>query len=443
MGCRGLLERLKTLNKKEFNTEEVINMLLYSIVIIMPFIVVKGEYYSIQNMGMENQYVLPLQYHFGKVIYIYIIAVVLLILLLKSGVKLNKFCKLALLYLGCYGIATIFSIDKMVSIWGNDFRFEGILMIGCYILFFIISSNYLIINEKIIKLSIISVSLMSIYSLLQLYGFDPIQVWLYGEKLVSEAYGVMRHRNIFGSYLSLFIPISMGIFILKGKKFYFITSCIIFSAIIASMTRAVWVSFVVFSIVGLIFILKRKECLKRSIYIFSAFSMIFILINITNSNTLNGMNIRDRAKSILYDAKNINEDSGAYRIGIWKDAITCFKTNPIFGSGPDTLKIKLDSMGLKQKETHIDKAHNEFIELLETGGITTLISYLILILLLFKELIKRQDCNDNIKIMILVLVSYLVQSFFSNSVILVAPIYWIMLGGIVKYLNNDINKKKE
>lgn len=426
-----MLERIKQLNQREFTTEDVINMLLYSLIIVMPFIVVKGDYYSIQNMFMENAYKLPLQYHFGKMVFIYLVTIILIFISFKKGIKLNNYSKIALVYLGCYLIATIFSIDKVVSIFGNDFRYEGILMIGCYIFLFIVASNFLKINETLIKIVLISCCIMSIYTIVQFYGYDPVQKWLFGDILEQASMGLLRNRNVVGTYTALFIPISMGMYILKGKKFYLYTTIIIFSSLICSLTRAVWVGFICFSIVGFIFIKNNLSAKKRTLLLTLILSSIVVILNYTSPyDTVFG-----RVGLTINDGKNLSEDSGAGRIGIWKDALTCIKTNPILGSGPDTLKIKFDSMGLKQTK-HIDKAHNEFLELWETGGIITLVSYIALISYIFKALLKRNK-DDNIKIMIMIMISYIVQSFFSNSVILVAPIYWIILGGMVKYLNNN------
>lgn len=310
-------------------------------------------------------------------------------------------------------------------------------MIGIYILLFIMASKYIVINEKLIKIILVAASIMGIYSIIQYYGFDPIQKWSMGAVYTPQAFSFLRNRNVLGTYVSLFIPLSMGIYILKGGRVYCYISSIIFASMLCSMTRSVWVSFFIFSIIGLIFVYKDKEKLKRVAIMLVIFITIFIAMSIATNNGVggDGTSLFKRGMSTVDDAINLDEHSGSDRIKIWKGVIEVIKENSLFGTGPDTMKLALESEGVFFN-THFDKSHNEFLEIWLTGGIFALFSYLALVgFILYKLARKRND--DNVKIMILIVVSYLVQSFFSNSVILVAPIYWIMLGSFAKYVNDD------
>lgn len=439
-------EKLKQLSKRQLTSGEFINILLYSVVIVMPFIVLKGEEYFIlqfPNEVMDGMYNLPVHYVIGKVAFLYVVGISLLIMYFKGKKALKyKEQKIAVVYLMFYFIATLFSENIVVSILGNDFRYEGIIMIGIYILLFIMASKYIVINEKLIKIVLIAASIMGVYSIIQYYGFDPIQKWSMGKIYVEQSISFLRNRNVLGSYVSLFIPLSMGLYIFRGNKVYCYISSVIFASMLCSMTRAVWVSFLVFSIIGLVFVYKNKEMLKRVGVIIVIFTTIFSSISVLSNFGIggNGENLFGRAISTIEDGVKFDEQSGSGRIKIWKGVIKCIKGNNLFGTGPDTMKLELESEGIFFK-THYDKSHNEFLEIWLTGGLFALISYLLLVgLILYKLIKKRKD--DNIKIMILIVVSYVVQSFFSNSVILVAPLYWIMLGAFVKYVNEGFNNCK-
>ena len=88
----------------------------------------------------------------------------------------------------------------------------------------------------------------------------------------------------------------------------------------------------------------------------------------------------------------------------------------------------------------IDKAHNEFLEYWACGGILTLISYVALIGVILTKLFKRRE-DDGCKIYFLMILGYVIQSFFNISVIGVAPLYWILLGAAVKHYR-DLDKAK-
>lgn len=414
-------------------------MLLYSVIIIMPFIVLKGDEYimfQFSNDDMWGIYTLPVHYVVGKVAFLYIVGALLFIMYIKGEKKLQyNEQKVAVIYLVLYFIATIFSDNIVIAILGNNFRYEGIIMIGIYILLFIMASKYIVINEKLIKWVLISASIMGLYSIVQYYGYDPIQKWSMGEIYIQQSIAFLRNRNVLGTYISLFIPLSMGIYILKGGKIYCYISSILFASMLCSMTRSLWVAFVVFSAIGLVFVYKKKEKLKRVVIMLIVFIVIFGTMNVLVSSDIggDGTSLVGRGISTIQDGVELDNDSGSGRIKIWKGVLKCIKGNKFIGTGPDTMKLELESEGIYFAE-HFDKSHNEFLEIWLTGGLFTLISYLLLVSLIIYKLIEKRS-DDNVKIMILIVISYLIQSFFSNSVILVAPIYWIMLGTFVKYVN--------
>lgn len=135
--------------------------------------------------------------------------------------------------------------------------------------------------------------------------------------------------------------------------------------------------------------------------------------------------------------------SAGGRMKILKMSFEAFKSKPLLGTGPDTLgeRFQLDfdsELGeyITVHNAYPDKAHNEYLEYAASCGIFTLIAYILLIGCIFKGLIKNIN-DDRAKIMIISLIGYLVQGFFNISVIMVAPLYWIMLGVFVKFINDD------
>ena len=53
----------------------------------------------------------------------------------------------------------------------------------------------------------------------------------------------------------------------------------------------------------------------------------------------------------------------------------------------------------------------------------------------------KNIADDKFKIMFLVLIGYLIQSFLNISVVMVAPLYWIFLGCCVKSINDKARCK--
>ena len=412
-----LSNKIKNFLCADIKIEVIINIILYSIILVMPFIVV--------NVSFPR-------YMVGKQIYLYSVGLFLPLIIIY--IRPKKFTKeeiVAFVFLFTMLIPTIFSPVRDIALWGSTERGEGLVIFFIYIALFFLAHRYLIVNRKLLNIILISASIMSIYSIMQYYGFDPIQKWMFGHISRPQAIGLIGNRNFLSSYICIFLFISMGIYILKGGINYLIYSSILFTGLICSLTRSGWLAFFIYSLLGLSFIIKDKNKMKKAVIVLAIFLPIFIILNMSSGNE----SINRAKKTIYIDKSNeevVIQDSG--RIEIIKIALKVFKDSPLIGWGPDTLKYRLnyDYNELQNKYVtsnggYIDKTHNEFLEYAVSNGIFNLISYLILIGLIIYKLVGNIN-NDSSKIMLLTLVGYLVQSFFNISVIMVAPLYWIFLG---------------
>ena len=411
-----LKEKVFKAVKKDYSAEEIINLILYMVIIVMPFIL--------------NKYQKPM-YMTGKLYFLLSVGVLLIVFGWKTIFKDMKVeHKISIVFLLSFVVATICSPVKEVALFGNYDRGEGLIMYCIYIMLFILSSKYLVVNRKMVLVILSTASIMSIYAIFQFYGIDPVQSWLLGEVKNASSFSFIGNRNFFSSYICIFLFISMAIYILKGSRKYLILSMPLFSGLLCSLTRGGWVAFIIYSILGLIFIYKDKECLKRATIIFIVFLICFLTINITSGNKVLG---RISKSNIVSEEGEIIGSAGA-RVEILKISFNSFLDSPLIGFGPDTLKFRLNSdypdehsSYIVKHGTSIDKAHNEYLEYAVSGGIFTLISYLAIIILIIKGLLNRKKDYKNI-VMILVISGYLVQAFFNISVIMVAPIFWILLG---------------
>ena len=86
---------------------------------------------------------------------------------------------------------------------------------------------------------------------------------------------------------------------------------------------------------------------------------------------------------------------------------------------------------------YFDKAHNEFLEYAASGGIFTVISYISVLILILFGLFKNIK-DDKFKILFIVVFTYIILSIFNISVIIVAPIVWILLGCALKAYKKGI-----
>lgn len=417
-------------NRKNLSIDEIINILLLSIVTIMPFIVTNLQ---------EPAYLM------GKYYYIFTIAVMILLIVMKKGQSIiGKEEKISYWFLISILIASIFSEFKDISIWGAPNRREGLMMFCAYILFFVIAIRYLTINQISKKIVLTIPSIMAILGLLQMYGVDPIVKLLIEGDINVEAMGLIGHRNFFAIYLVIFLMLNFAVFILKGGKLYFFNAVIQFAALLCTATRGVWIGFGVAVLVGGLFILKDKSRFKRAALSFVILVSIFCTINITTNGMLIG-----KVNGLIQDTVNLSPDSGSFRIDIWMRIGKVIRSSPIVGQGPDTLiytmfKYHPDEVQehFEKYDQYIDKSHNEYLEYWVSCGIVTIITYLWLLSVIGWNLFKRRK-DDKYKVLLLTFIAYTVQAFFNISVPMVAPIWWIFLGYCVKCYREDDKKENE
>lgn len=423
--------KLKKINTRVYTREEIINVILYMVICLVPLIITSSKYVYIE----------------GKLAALYILGALALVFGFKKMIMpFYTEKKIALVFLITILIVSILSPVRVAAFTGSEGRGEGFIIIAIYVILFLLATRYLKINNKGINIIFTAASILSIYGIFQFYGIDPIQQSLFG-RIVTE-YGsisTIGNRNFLSNYICIFLFLSSAMYIFKKEKKYLFFGIIQFAGLICAMTRGGWLAFLVFSTVGLIFIIKRKDCLKRALILFTTFTMIFTCLSITSNNAIVGR---------VNDEGVVNEDgvvikSSNERLEILKISWTAFKDSPFIGYGPDTLRTRLIEEYPEEAIAHvlkyknyIDKSHNEYLEYAVSCGIFTLISYLALIGFIIRGLI-RDIGNDLNKILLLTLIGYLVQAFINISTIAVAPLYWIFLGYCVNtiYGKNTNNTK--
>ncbi len=429
-------EKLKKLNGEQVPRETIINIILYMTILIMPLIVVNVS---------SPRYVL------GKLMFLYVAGFFLLVnLILDHKIKFKKEHIIVLLFLATILVSCIFSPYKIIAFFGTKERSEGFVTIAIYILLFIASSEYLKVTEKSINLILTIVNIHAVYGILQFYHFDPIQKWALGGIGVDDSIGFLGNRMFFSIYILLFLVFSTFSYLFKGKIKYLLSTIILVSSLICTLTRGSYLAFILVFIIGIIMVLicKRKKILKRIAILLAIFVSTCLTLNITSDGRIlgrinhtvdevNQMVEKNKSETVTVQNKTSSINS---RYEIWKLYIRAFKDKPLMGTGPDTFISRLSDEYPLQYAYKImltgegaDKAHNEYLEYATSCGIFTLIAYLLLLVLIVIKLFKKRK-EENCIIILFMILAYLIQAFFSISLICVAPLFWILLGYAVQMI---------
>lgn len=123
----------------------------------------------------------------------------------------------------------------------------------------------------------------------------------------------------------------------------------------------------------------------------------------------------------------------------WKSALGILADNPLFGVGPEVLKMvfpRYETELFRFKETfHVkqDRCHNETCDVPVTKGLISFALYFSIIALFFKTgWNKLRGATDNQRLMLAGLMAgglaYLIQNQFSFGVVAITSLFWILLG---------------
>lgn len=163
------------------------------------------------------------------------------------------------------------------------------------------------------------------------------------------------------------------------------------------------------------------------------------VINYRTSDTQNPVN----AESIGFEGK---EKLGSSRGYIWSRTLPLLKNCLITGYGPDTYTYNFPQNDFLAKYYSyqdfgegfyitVDKPHNLYIQIMFSSGLIALIAFLAIVLIYLVDCfrlyaLKKEYRPEQIMgaAVMLGIVGYLAAGLFNDSVVHVAPIFWILLG---------------
>ena len=172
-------------------------------------------------------------------------------------------------------------------------------------------------------------------------------------------------------------------------------------------------------------------------------------IHLINGNSKKDIDLED-PKSIGFAGKEKLASSRGY---IWSRSLPMLRNTLLLGTGPDTFVFEFPQNDLLGKlyaydsaTTIVDKPHNLYLQIALNEGVIALLAFLGIILIYIVDSIKlyalKSKFTEN-EIMgisvFLAVIGYLFAGIFNDSVISVAPIFWIVLG--VGVAVNFINRK--
>lgn len=129
---------------------------------------------------------------------------------------------------------------------------------------------------------------------------------------------------------------------------------------------------------------------------------------------------------------------GSNRVAVWLYSLRLARENLLLGGGSGTFQSRFNrflaenSLSVPNEQdgvilpNYFDNPHNEYIAQLTDHGLPALL--LFLALLLFAVFRRKEGCFPLLAPCSAAVLCYAVQAFFSFSVCIVAPMFWVILG---------------
>lgn len=301
-----------------------------------------------------------------------------------------------------YIFLVIFMVDNfdrsevkvMVKILGINVAFLGILSFFQFINQSSVFNNYLILGEQPYYFSNKDVVKENVL------GFSKV-----------PAYGLFRHPNILGGYLSLALILVLDhVYKQKSKIRKNIFTAIFlagFVGLFLSLSLTSWVSF----LIGLFLYYRAKKTKVRSVWAKVFFFIVFLSLFLP---LLNG---------ISFISKN---PSFYRRSDLLTSTYTIINKNPIFGVGYNNLTSQLEKYGFYTKDVRFNQpVHNIFVLTFVETGVFAFGLFLTLLLFAVRKTLKNNSVIFILLLQILFLGSldhYLVTIHQTQL------LFWIVVG---------------
>jgi len=147
---------------------------------------------------------------------------------------------------------------------------------------------------------------------------------------------------------------------------------------------------------------------------------------------------------------NFDDDFGHNRLFTWKRALRLVEINPLFGIGPDNFKTVFAAFFYEEARDQfpssgggVDKAHNEFLDVLVDNGILGFAAYMAFFGLLLWFAFRNIDSKNKVfaPVFGIAVVGYMAHAFFGYQLPIQSPCMWVMIGVGAAMINAEEGQK--
>jgi O-antigen ligase len=299
-------------------------------------------------------------------------------------------------------ISLIFSLDQRTSLMGYYSRFNGgFLSLLCYSVLYWAYVTYM--DRKAafrsISVSMWTLTLVSAYGILEHFGIDA-SLWV--QDVQNRVFSTLGQPNWLAAYIVSLFFLSFYKVFSKSDWLKFILPSVLFLTLLYTKSRS---GLLALGFGGLFFLwqlftLDKQQKPKHLPQTLLSIAAIFFIFTISFPNPIRDLVIS--SKTNLTPGKSAGPalevggtESGAIRKIVWTGAIRIWRSNAktfFIGTGPETFTMgyyqnrPIEHNNTSEWDLLYNKAHNEFLNYLSTTGLFGLLTYLLLLAVMAKQI---------------------------------------------------------
>ncbi len=284
----------------------------------------------------------------------------------------------ALAFLLAASLATVFSVNPLVSFLPTPIRGEGLLDYFVYIPMALAAARLSRPEaDEVLTVLLVAAAAIGAIGVAQYYGLD-VTPWFGNNGLsFGRSWSTLSNPEFLGGYASLVLPIGLAFALLEpGRRWlgYAGASTLVYAAMLGSQTRSAWGGTALALVVLLRLLPRSPQTYRRAAILGCALAAVTAVMVLTRPQ----VSFEGRATSALNPA----DSSMQGRLFIWTHTLPLIAQRPLLGWGFTALLGRLPGVGTPEyvrvfgrEPLLIDTVHNDILQVAFTTGLAGLAAY--------------------------------------------------------------------
>lgn len=340
-------------------------------------------------------------------------------------------------------LSTLFTNNRLTSVFGVYEDYEGILTILNYLLLWLLAHHLLrnfAVVRQVLAVIVAAGLLAGGYGVAQNFGIDFIQ-WNPATYTATRLFGTLGNPNFLAAYLLMTMPLAFIWFLLAErpavKTGMLLAVFIMLLAIFFTKSRGAVYALVAELAVGAAYLVwdaRRPGSLWQRNRRWLVLLVVLAGLSLALPNVRASLAVTAQRTLATLDLQHIQMTPRLY---IWRSALQMIRDKPLLGSGLDTFQITFPKYRLAEYwrlewNGTPEKAHNFFLQIGATTGLLGLGAWLWLLaayfVLMGKQLVRAAPERRHWTLAVLLAqTGFLVQNQFSFTVVAYGSLFWFLL----------------